>query len=116
MTGKTAAEAAILCGLARLETNPEVDDNFKPFDLLGIAFYATAYPNTIFNISATCEAKHQAIDQYRAQFEVEYMKQLLIFLNYKEQEWGQDKPYSHGEPLKVLQTMHLQVFPDAMRT
>lgn len=116
ITGKAVAEAAILYGLTRLETDPEVDANFKPFELLGIAFYATAYPNTIFDISTTYKAKHQAVDQYRAQFDPEDMEMLLTFLNYKEQEWAQDQLFSHGEPLKILQGMHLHVFPDAVRT
>jgi len=41
LTGKAAAEAAILYGMTRLKTTPEVDAQFEPFDLLGIVFYAT---------------------------------------------------------------------------
>ena len=116
LTGKAAAEAAILYGMTRLKTAPEVDAQFEPFDLLGIVFYATAYTNTIFDISATYERKHQAFDKYRAQFDADDMAMVLTYLSYKEQEWAKDQPFSHGEPLKVLRGMHLHVFPDAVRT
>ncbi len=102
--------------MTRLKTTPEVDAQFEPFDLLGIVFYATAYPNTIFDISETHERKHQAIDKYRAQFSAEEMAMMLTYLSYKEQEYAQEQPFSHSEPLKVLQGMHLHGFPDAMNT
>ncbi len=116
LTGRAAAEAASLYGLTRLATDPEIDRNWKPFDLIGIAFYATAYPNTIVDISATREKKHQAIDAYRAQFSKEGLEQLHLYLNYKEQEWAKDKEFSHGEPLKVLRPFHLHAYPDALNT
>ena len=116
LAGRAAAEAASLYGLARLATDPEIDKNWKPFDLTGIAFYATAYPNTIVDISATREKKHQAIDAYLAQFSKEGLERLHLYLNHKEQEWAKDKEFSHGEPLKVLRPFHLHAYPDALNT
>ncbi len=118
LTGRAAAEAAILYSFTRLATEPEVDAAFdaNPFDLLGIAFYHTAYPNTILDISETYERKHQAVAQYHAQFTPADMENLLAFLDYKEQECAQDKPFQYGEPLKVLKTLHLHGYPQAMYT
>ncbi len=116
LAGRAAAEAAALYGLTRLATDPEIDRNLKPFDLIGIAFYATAYPNTIVDISATREKKHQAIDAYRAQFSKESLEQLHFYLSYKEQKWANDKEFSHGEPLKVLRPFHLHAYPNALNT
>jgi LmbE family N-acetylglucosaminyl deacetylase len=116
ITGKAAAEAAILYGLTRLKTISEVDDGYEPVDLLGIAFYATAHPNTIVDISQSYAAKHQAVQQYRAQFDEADMQNLLAYLDYQEQEYAQAQPFSHGEPLKVLRGMHLHVFPEAWKT
>jgi len=118
ITGRAAAEAAILFGLTRLKTHSEVDEVFEknPSDLTGIAFYSTSNPNTIFDISSTREKKHAAIDQYRAQFSEEDMQLLHMALDFKEQEYTKDEDFSHGEPLKVLRGFHLHVYPDAIRT
>lgn len=116
LTGRAVAEAAGLYGLTRLATDTEIDKSFEPFDVIGIAFYATAYPNTVVDISGTYEKKHQAIDAYRAQFREEDLEQLHFYLSYKEQEWAQDKAFSHGEPLKILRRLHLHFYPDALNT
>ena len=118
ITGRAAAEAAILFGLTRLQTEPEVDAAFAsdPSEITGIAFYGTSYPNTVFDISATHEKKHAAIDKYRAQFSEEDMHMLHTALTFKEQEYAQEHSFSHGEPLKVLRGMHLHVYPDAIST
>jgi LmbE family N-acetylglucosaminyl deacetylase len=116
LTGRAAAEAANLYGLTRLATEPEVDKNFEPFDLIGIAFYATAYPNTVVDISSASEKKHTALDAYRAQFGEEELEQLHFYLRYKEQEWAEAEEFSEGEPLKVLRPFHLHFYPDALNT
>ncbi len=118
VTGRAAAEAAILYEFTRLGTDPEVDEAFDadPFDLQGIAFYHTAYPNTIMDISATNQQKHEAVSQYRAQFDPPDMENLLKFLEFKEKECAQDSPFEYGEPLKVLKTLHLHGYPQAMHT
>jgi len=115
LTGKATAEAAILYGMMRLKTVPAVDNSYEPVDLLGIAFYATAHPNTIIDISQTATFKHQAILQYRAQFRDEDLQKLVAYLDYKEREYAQNQAFSQGEPLKVLSTMHLHVFPEAWK-
>ena len=116
LTGRAAAEAASLYGLTRLATDPEIDKSFEPFDLIGTAFYATAHPNTVVDISGTYERKHKAIDAYKAQFSEEDLEQLHFYLSYKELEWAKDEGFSHGEPLKVLRPLHLHFYPDALNT
>ncbi len=118
LTGRAAAEAATLFSLIRLKTDLEIDENFaaNPFDLTGIAFYATAFPNTIVDISATYEKKHQALDMYKAQLSEEDLARLHLYLSYKEQEWAEQEDFSHGESLKVLRPFHLHVYPDALNT
>ena len=67
-------------GLPRLATLLEVDEAFarNPFDLLRVAFYSTSSPNLGFDISATHQKKHTAIDQYHAQFKQEDMHMLQM--------------------------------------
>ena len=118
MTGRAVAEAAILFGMKRLTTMPEVDDVFfnDPSEISGVAFYGTSYPNIVFAITATQDKKHKAIDKYRAQFTQEDMLILLTMLEIKEAEFASDHPFSHGEPLKVLRGLHLHGYPQAIST
>jgi LmbE family N-acetylglucosaminyl deacetylase len=115
-TGFAAAEASTLYNFSRLKTDPKVDNVFEPYDLTGVVFYATTHPNTIFDISKTREKKHKALDAYRAQFSETDLAGLHMFLDYKEQEYAKDEPFSHGEPLKVLRTSHLHVNTDTLHT
>lgn len=118
MTGKATAEAAILFGLTRLTTIPAVDEVFikDPFEITGVAFYGTSYPNMVFDISITREKKHAAIDNYRAQFSEVDMQLLHGMLDLKEQEFASKEPFSHGEPLKIMRGLHLHVYPQAIYT
>ncbi len=106
-TGLAVAEAAILYNFSRLTTAPEVDAGFEPYELEGIVFYGTAHPNTVFDITRTYEKKHRAVQKYRSQFDPNDMALLLQFLDHKERETAQGKPFSHGEPIKVLRTRQL---------
>lgn len=114
-TGLAVAEAATLFNLMRLATDPTVDESFEPYELTAIVFYATSNPNTVFDISATREQKHRAIDSYRAQFTEESLSVLHSFLDYKEQEAASDRGFRYGEPLKVLRPFQLHVQPDTWR-
>jgi LmbE family N-acetylglucosaminyl deacetylase len=116
ITGRAAAEAAILYGLPRVTPDQETDSQHEPFDLVGVVFYWTANPNLVFDISRTRERKHAAIDQYQAQFTPDSMEKLHLLLDRKEREYAADKQFSHGEPLKVLRPLHLHGYPQAVRT
>ncbi len=116
ITGRAASEAAILFAFPRLQTDPQVDAAFQPFDLLGIAYYGTAYPNTTFDVGDTWQQKVRAVQQYRAQFTPGDMAGLIQMLEYKAAEFARDESFSHGEPLKVLRTLHLHGYPQAIST
>lgn len=118
MTGRAAAEAAILFGMPRLKTIPEVDDVFArdPSDITGVAFYGTSYPNTVFDISHTRQKKHEAIEKYKAQFSPEGMQVLHTMLEIKEAEFAKDDSFPYGEPFKVLRGFHLHGYPQAIMT
>jgi len=116
-TGFAVAEAATLFNFTRLATEPDVDQAFEPFELQGIVFYASAFPNTVFDISTTFEKKHQAVRQYAGQFTLEELDGLVNLLDARERKAAAqpaaaaDERFSHGEPLKVLSTWQLHVNP-----
>lgn len=108
-TGFAAAEAAMLYNFDRLA--PESATPYEPFELTGIVFYATAFPNTIYDIGATIARKNTALKSYLAQFEPESLERLEQVLTMRAEQYAQDKDFQYGEPLKVLGTWQLHVNP-----
>ncbi len=111
--GRAALEAALLFGLPRFRTDPEVDRAWTPGALRGVALYFTARPNTFFDIAAGREAKHAALDAYRAQFTPEGLTALHRGLAALERGWGERAGCAHAEALRVLHPAHLHCNPDA---
>jgi N,N'-diacetylchitobiose non-reducing end deacetylase len=112
LVGRAASEAAILYGLLRLASDPEIDQRYEPHQLAGIAYYHTHAPNTYVDISRQRERKHRAIDCYKAQFSPEDMQRLHYFVDLKEQEFADGKGCSHAEPLKVIHPIQLHCQTD----
>lgn len=106
-TGTAAAEAACLYSLPRIKTDPQVDAEYTPHDLLGIAFYYSQSPNTPVDISKTCSRKEQAVLCYKAQFTDDAMHQLLIVLDFKERSFGESYGFSHAEAFRVMHPAQL---------
>ncbi|MDQ7037306.1 MAG: hypothetical protein Q9P01_21430 [Anaerolineae bacterium] len=106
ITGKSAASAACLYDYTGIKTTPDIDATFTrdPFDIIGIAFYATAYPNTTVDISAVWDKKKEAIAQYDAQFTEEDMETLQNRLELEARYTARDSSFTYGESLKVMHT------------
>ncbi len=114
--GRAATEAAMLYGLLRIPSDPEVDEAYEPHVLSGVVLYATHAPNSIVDISHTREKKHAAIDCYRAQFRPEDLQQLHWFLDLQERASAEGQGFSHGEPLKVLMPRQLHMGIDTWKS
>ncbi len=115
MAGRAAADAASLYGLMRIETDPAVDAAYEAHDLLGIAFYASAYPNTVVDISDVWAKKREAVDQYRMQFSAEDMEILQGRLELWARQAAAEAAFTYAETLKVMHTWQLHLFPDAWK-
>ena len=114
VTGRAVAEACLLHGHARIPSgDAEVDAAYERYGLSGVAFYFTARPNTVFDITKTRERKHHALDAYRAQFTEQGLAVLHAGIGHKEKVWAEGESFDYGEALKVLSPSHLHVNPDA---
>lgn len=100
--GQAVAEASFLQSMKRLAIDPEVDAAYESYAISAVAFYFTTDPNLCFDITATRERKHRAVDAYRAQFTEDQLKLLHLGLEAKEKEWAADEAFSHGEALRIL--------------
>lgn len=117
ITGKAAAAASSLYNFKGLATTPEIDKAFDrdPFDLKGIAFYATAHPNTTIDISDVWDKKVQAVAQYTAQFSEDDMETLQMRLELGAKHGASNSLFEYGETLKVMHTWQLHGFADAWK-
>lgn len=112
LVGRAAAEAAILCGLTKIRTAPDVDAAYRPHTIERVAFYGTQYPNTCFDIGGTVDRKRQAILCYHAQFHQHELEMLAESVLAYARSKAQGRGFEYGEMWKVVTTRHLHGYPD----
>jgi N,N'-diacetylchitobiose non-reducing end deacetylase len=78
-----------------------------------IAFYASARPNTVIDITSTFELKLKAIQEHQTQFDQKAFKQLKDYLSFRAQTDGQKKGYQYAETFKVLPTIMTHMMVDS---
>ncbi len=106
--GLAAASAANLVSLPRMaSSDSQVDKEYVPHDLVGVAFYFTADPNTPIDITSVCEKKTKAIRCYHAQFREDDMEMLLQVMEAKESIYGRSQGLQIAEGFKVMAPMAL---------
>jgi LmbE family N-acetylglucosaminyl deacetylase len=115
LTGKAAAEAAILCGLKRIQTDPDVDAAYEPHEIKAVAFYNTQYPNTCFDVSSTIERKLKALRCYRAQFREEELEMLVEYAEFKAGQCAVGQPFKYAEMWKVVTPRLLHGFTETWK-
>lgn len=102
-TGLAAAEAMMFANLLKIQSSePEVDANYQPYEIKGIAFYYTREPNLVVDITGTWETKLAALQCYETQFTPEALQELAMALVGKSMQVCAEKPFNYGEPFKVL--------------
>jgi LmbE family N-acetylglucosaminyl deacetylase len=106
--GLAAASAVNLVTLPRLgSSDADVDRNYVPHEILGIAFYYCSEPNTPVDITSTQARKTAALRNYRAQFTEEDLEMLLQALAMKEQLYAQSQGMTLAEGFKVMAPIQL---------
>jgi len=115
LAGRAAAEASILYGLMRIESDPEVDRNYRHHPLKAVVFHGTSYPNTIFDISSSIEQKNQAMRCYKAQFKEESFDGLIRRTTRYAGSIAANETFEYGEALKIMPPSLLHGVGEALR-
>ncbi len=111
-TGLAAAEAAFLSAIPYF--CPEnLEEGLTTHKVETVAFYYTAYPNTLIDASACWDSKLAAIDCHVSQFPPEKGKLLKRYLTEKAREQAESYNFELAEALKVLSPNHLHIFEPA---
>jgi len=101
--GHAASEAAILYNFPSITTEKEIDNQFKPYDLKGIAYYHTTKPNTILKIDEYKQKKYQSVACHKSQFpNPGSLDMLKMYFDTLCSEYAKDKDFKFGEAFKVL--------------
>jgi len=111
-TGKAAAEAAILYQLPSIGDFKVID--MKDYELKGVVFYNTAYPNLTFDITEVLSVKQEALRSYTAQFTSDGLERLILHTTLLAANIAQDEPFAFGESLKVVTPWMLHGVPFTM--
>ena len=80
----------------------------------GIAFYATAYPNTFINADDTWDAKINAILTHKSQFDPESFELLKMYFDFKARQYAEGKGFERAGAFKVLAPSYLHMCVDTI--
>ena len=111
VTGQAVSNAMVMSGLVMKKLPSGAD----PWIVSAIAYYFTANPNTVIDITNTFEQKFEAIALHKSQIDEKTLAMFRIYFTMKGQELALDKGFSLGEGFKVLGKLHTHCFVDAYK-
>ncbi len=86
----------------------------KQWEVKGIAFYNTAYPNTFIDVDATWDLKIRSIAVHRSQFDEETLAKYKGYFEFKAAQYAEGRGFARAEAFKVLTPLHLHVNVDTI--
>lgn len=111
-TGLAAAEAAYLANMPSF-CHLDIENGLQPHAIKIVAFYYTAYPNTLIDVTNTWALKMQAIDCHVSQFSGIKAEKLKNLLQARAAALAAENGTELVEAFKVLSPDHLHIFEDA---
>jgi LmbE family N-acetylglucosaminyl deacetylase len=115
LTGRAVSEAVGLYAFPRLKIHGESRLSYRPHTLQAIVYYLTHAPNTFFDITATMEAKLQAVRCYKMQFSPAELSELVAQLKDQARTAVEGQAFGFAEPLKVLSPGQLHIQTDTWK-
>lgn len=112
MTGKATAEAIIFLGLPAFGNHSQSID--PAYQLAGIVFYNSAFPNNIFDITSVITEKRLLLESYKTQFTQEGLTTLINQTTALAAYIARDEPFEFGEAFKLIPPWMLHGFPLTM--
>lgn len=111
--GMAAAEACLFSVFPNFYSYGEKSMG-KSWDVKGVAFYNTAYPNTFIDITNTWDLKIKSIGAHKSQFSGEMFELYKMYFGFKAQELGKNNGFNMAEAFKVFTPMLLHANVDAI--
>jgi LmbE family N-acetylglucosaminyl deacetylase len=111
--GMAASEACLFSVFPNFRSYGETFPG-ESWDVKGVAFYNTAYPNTFIDIANTWDLKMQSIGAHSSQFSGEMFELYKMYFGFKAQELGKAHGFELAEGFKVFTPMLLHANVDAI--
>jgi len=100
--GQAASEAVLLHNYMFIKTEEQIDKDYEPYKIKGIAYTFTAKPNTIINIDQYTETKFKAIAAHKSQYPESKLNILKQYQDMRSQNLTKNEIFRFGEGFKVL--------------
>lgn len=111
--GMASAEACLFSEFPHFHSYGEENPG-KMWEVKGVAFYNTAYPNTFINVDDTWDVKFRAIAAHESQFSGEALKLYSMYFDLKSRQLSEGRGYQHAEAFKVLTPLLMHANVDAV--
>lgn len=89
-------------------------ESAKPWNVQGIAFYNTAYPNTLVKVDDSWDLKLDSIAAHQSQFSGADLEKYKMYFEFKSRQYAEGRGFTHAEAFKVMAPMHLHVNVDTI--
>lgn len=109
VTGRAVSNAFHMSGRQNLQSSAH-----PPFSANAIAYYFTANPNTVVDISAVFEQKFEAIALHDSQMDPQTLAMYRLYFQMKAAELAKGRGFALGEGFKALSAIHTHCFVDAI--
>ena len=86
----------------------------EKWDVNGVAFQSTAYPNTFVDVDDTWEIRNKAILAHKSQFDPKSFELLGMYFDYKSRQYAEGKDFERAEAFKVLAPIYLHMSVDTI--
>ncbi len=110
--GMAAAEACIFSRFPLFQK--QGGEKQDAWAVEGIAFYASAHPNTFIGVDDTWEIKMKALAIHQSQFSQETLERLGMYFAFKAAGYAQGRPFKMAEAFKVLSCDHMHMNVDTI--
>jgi LmbE family N-acetylglucosaminyl deacetylase len=97
-----AAEACLFCTFPHFYSFGETEPSKSTWQVSGVAFYNTAFPNTFINADDTWNLKIEAISAHKSQFFGQEFEMLKMYFGFKAMQLARGKGSARVEGFKVL--------------
>lgn len=111
--GMAVAEACLFSVFPNFYSYGETSAS-KSWEVKGVAFYNTSYPNSFIDVTDTWNLKIESIGAHKSQFSGEMFELYKMYFGFKAQELGGKSGFKMAEGFKVFTPMLLHANVDAM--
>ncbi len=108
--GMAVAEACLFSPFPGFRTGEQT----APWQVSGIAFHSTAYPNTFIGVDATWDMKLKALSMHESQFSKDMLERLGMYFSFKAARYAMGLSCEKAEAFKVLSCDHLHMNVDTI--